>query len=53
MIGSDSDTDSDRSHGGFMKESHVRRHLDFICFVQETEGYRMTDKAETIGPGCA
>ncbi len=36
-----------------MKESHVRRHLDFICFVQETEGYRMTDKAETIGPGCA
>lgn len=31
-----------------MKESHVRRHLDFICFVQETEGYRMTDKAEQL-----
>ena len=31
-----------------MKESHMRRHLDFICFVQETEGYRMTGKAEEL-----
>ncbi len=31
-----------------MKESHVRQHLDFIYFVQETEGYRMTDKAEQL-----
>ncbi len=29
-----------------MKESHLRRHLDFICFVQETENYPMTDRAE-------
>lgn len=28
-----------------MKESHLRRHLDFISFVQETEGYGMTDRA--------
>ncbi len=31
-----------------MKESHLRRHLDFICFIQETEGYRMTAKAEEL-----
>lgn len=29
-----------------MKESHLRRNLDFICFVQETEGYRMPEKAQ-------
>lgn len=27
-----------------MKESQIRRHLNFICFVQETEGYPMSEK---------
>jgi cell filamentation protein len=31
-----------------MKESHLRRHLDFICFVQETENYPMTERAEQL-----
>ncbi len=31
-----------------MKESQIRRHLDFIYFVQETEDYRMTEKAEQL-----
>lgn len=31
-----------------MKESHLQRHLDFIYFVQETEGYQMTEKAEQL-----
>ena len=29
-----------------MKESHIRRHLDYIYFVQETEDYQMTAQAE-------
>ncbi|MGD1833172.1 MAG: Fic/DOC family protein [Sphaerochaetaceae bacterium] len=29
-----------------MKESQIRRHLDYIYFVQETEDYPMTPKAE-------
>ena len=31
-----------------MRESHLRRHLDFICFVQETENYPMTERAEQL-----
>ncbi|WP_422481533.1 Fic/DOC family protein [Pleomorphochaeta sp. DL1XJH-081] len=31
-----------------MKESHLRRHLDFICFVMETESYPVSDKTEQI-----
>ena len=31
-----------------MRESHLRRHLDFICFVQETENYPMTERAEKL-----
>lgn len=31
-----------------MKESLILKHLDFICFIQETEGYRVSDKAEHL-----
>ncbi|MFA7641707.1 MAG: Fic family protein [Sphaerochaetaceae bacterium] len=31
-----------------MRESHLRRHLDFISFIQETEGYRMSDRSEQL-----
>ncbi len=29
-----------------MKESEIRKHLDYICFVQETEDYEMSTEAE-------
>ena len=29
-----------------MKESQIRKHLDYICFVQETEDYEMSTEAE-------
>ena len=29
-----------------MKESQIKAHLDYICFVQETEDYQMTTEAE-------
>lgn len=31
-----------------MRESHLRRHLDFICFVLETENYPVNEKTERI-----
>jgi cell filamentation protein len=31
-----------------MKESLILKHLDFISFVQETEGYRVSQKAEHL-----
>ncbi|NCB01476.1 MAG: cell filamentation protein Fic [Spirochaetia bacterium] len=29
-----------------MKDSQIRMHLDYMCFVQETEDYQMTTEAE-------